>query len=112
MRAFLGTSPYDTTISQCCGVREIGSFLTNDGVASWQNEYEYPKIKDIESFGCDIFISTFLPSQSNAMRECEKYHTLLFKTGPHKNKGPDASLEGKTLGVYLCVFKYGKETAK
>lgn len=94
-----------STLSNCCGVPEIGMFV--DEKPTW-NEDEYSAIEKFKSYGCGIFVSTFLPSQETAMAECEAYHTLLFKTGPHKNKGPDASEEGRTEGVYLCVFKFGK----
>lgn len=94
------------TLSHCCGVPEIGNFV--DKKPYWNPE-EYSDIKKFKSFGCGIFVSTFLPSQEKAMLECEEHHTLLFKTGPHKNKGPEATEEGKTEGVYLCVFKFGKD---
>lgn len=93
------------TLSNCCGVPEIGSFM--DEKPYWNPE-AYSAIEKFKPFGCGIFVSTFLPSQEKAMAECEEYHTLLFKTGPHKNKGPDASEEGRKEGVYLCVFKFGK----
>lgn len=108
MRVFLGDSPYETSLSHCCGVFELGNFRANDQLSSWETKEHYPKIEKIESRGCGIFVSTFLPSQQKAMDECEKHHTLLFKTGPHKNEGDDASTEGRNKGVYLCVFKFGK----
>lgn len=95
------------TLAHCCGLPEIGNFVAKR--PSWVTAEEYPAIKDFKPFGCGIFVSTFLPSQEKAMLECEEHHTLLFKTGPHKNKGPDATEEGKTEGVYLCVFKFGKD---
>ena len=98
------------SLTHCCGIPEIGNW--RDDRPAWCGAEEYPTIKNFKKFGCGIFVSTFLPSQEKAMLECEEHHTLLFKTGPHKNKGPDASTEGKEKGVYLCVFKFGKETAK
>lgn len=94
------------SLSHCCGIPEVGAFTEN--VPSWVGKGEYTEISKFKKFGCGIFVSTFLPSQEKAMLECEEYHTLLFKTGPHKNKGPDASTEGRNEGVYLCVFKFGK----
>lgn len=106
MRVGTGT---EYSLNNCCGIQEIGEFYKDNGVPYWRSNYNTPKIKDIsDPGGCGIFVSTFLPSQQKAMDECEKYHTLLFKTGPHLNLGPDASEEGKEEGVYLCVFKYGK----
>ena len=98
------------SLTHCCGIPEIGGFTEER--SSWRSPTDYTEISKFKKFGCGIFLSTFLPSQEKAMVECEEHHTLLFKTGPHKNKGPDASTEGKEKGVYLCVFKFGKETAK
>jgi hypothetical protein len=98
---------YPTTLDHCCGIPQVGEFTRDKDVCSWR-EPDFVKIKDLRSFGCGIFVSTFLPSQAKAMSDCEKYHTLLFKTGPHKNMGPDATYEGREEGVYLCVFKFGK----
>ena len=113
MRAWIPDDIWDIKVPNCCGILDIGNFHTNDDPEiNWSDKDEYPKIKDIPTHGCGIFISTFLPSQRTAMREVQRHHTLLFKTGPHINKYEGASTEGKTKGVYLCVFKYGKETAK
>lgn len=113
MRVYTGDNPYDCALNNCCGVSELGNFRKDDGLdKNWETEEDWPKIKDVESRGCGIFISTFLPSQWQAYRQLIKYHTLISRTGPHKNKGRDASIEGRTKGVYLCVFKFGKETAK
>lgn len=110
MRAYMGDIPYDTSLSNCCGISEIGGYRTNDAIASWENPRDYPEIKDFKTRGCGVFISTLLPSQWRVYRELLKYHTLVSRCGPYKNKGPDASYEGKTKGVYLCVFKFGKES--
>jgi hypothetical protein len=107
MRAWYD-SENPSTLEHCCGVPEIGGFVYNDDKLYYATDGDCPKVKDFEPYGCGIFVSTFLPSQEKAMKECEKYHTLLFKTGPHLNTGPDASTEGKEEGVYLCVFKFGK----
>jgi len=110
MRVWMGDSPYDTSIPHCCGVNVAGEFRPDTSFdPRWENEEEVPKIKDIPKMGCGIFISTILPSQWQAYRQLIRHHTLLFRTGPHKNKGPDASSEGRNKGVYLCVFKHGKE---
>lgn len=97
------------TMHHCCGVPEIGDWQPNNLNSFCYPEQDYPKIKDFKSYGCGIFVSTFLPSQSKAMLECERHHTLLSKTGPHKNTSGSATQEGREKGVYLCVFKFGKE---
>jgi len=79
-----------------------------ESINFWMDADDCPKIKDLQSYGCGIFTATFLPSQRTAMRECIQHHTLLFKTGPHKNKSSSSTHEGREKGVYLCVFKFGK----
>jgi len=108
MRVWMGDSPYDTALDNCCGISEVGGFRP-DALEMYESAEEVPKIKDIVSRGCGIFISTLLPSQRQAYRELCKYHTLIERHGPYKNMGPDASTEGRTKGVYLCVFKFGKD---
>ena len=104
-------SPYEpVTLPNCCGVPDIGGWMANNAIhRAWMDAEDCPKIKDLRVYGCGIFVATFLPSQRSAMRECSQHHTLLFKTGPHKNKSSSASNEGREKGVYLCVFKFGKE---
>jgi hypothetical protein len=109
MRAYMGSSSYDTSIPHCCGINVVGAFEPDNSLSEWKDRDDYPKIKDIQKMGCGVFVSAILPSQWHAYRQLIRHHTLLFRTGPHKNKGPDASIEGKNKGVYLCVFKHGKE---
>lgn len=109
MRAYMGDSPYDTALHNCCGINQVGGFIPNNAVADWYEKSDYPELKDLKKMGCGLYVSAFLGSQWRAYKEMCRHHTLLFRTGPHKNKGPDASSEGRNKGVYLCVFKHGKE---
>jgi hypothetical protein len=111
MRVYVGDGPYDTSLSNCCGVSEFGGYI-NNGLDNWQCEEEYPKIKDLPQQGCGVWVSTFLGSDWRAYKEMCRYHTCLFRSKPYKNLGPDASRQGREKGVYVCVFKHGKETNK
>lgn len=110
MRVFTGDNSYDCALNHCCGVSELGNFRNDDSINSqWENPKDWPKIKDVKTRGCGVFVSTILPSQWRVYRQLIKYHTLVSRSGPYKNKGPDASSEGRDKGVYLCVFKFGKD---
>lgn len=110
MRAYMGDNPYDTALNDCCGIYQIGGYVANSDLHAWKDKSEYPEIKDFKTRGCGVFISTLLPSQWRVYRELLRHHTLVSRCGPYKNKGPDASHEGRHKGVYLCVFKFGKES--
>jgi hypothetical protein len=96
------------TLGYCCGIRELGEFRADADMDCYDLEY-YKKIKDIDPHGCGIFVTTYLPSQRQVVRELNRYHTLLFKTGPHKNTSHYSTLEGRNKGVILAVYKYGKD---
>lgn len=109
MRVYTGDQSYDCALNHCCGVSEIGNFRADNALSSWEDINCWPKIKDLETRGCGVFITTLLPSQWREYRQLFKYHTLISRSGPYKNMGPDASSEGRNKGVYVCVFKFGKD---
>ena len=69
MRAYV--DPDDNRLPHCCGIMDIGNFKLNKEGFEWgEIETFFPKIKDIEKpRGCNIFTTTLLPSQTQALSE-------------------------------------------
>ena len=100
-------SSYDTTLSHCCGVYEVGEF-SHKPSDTWNSR---KKIEEVEEQGTGMFVATFTkdPVCQDAYAALCKDHTLMYESPYTPNNSDSATAIGAEEGISLCVFKFGKE---